>query len=406
MKKLSVFRNILCILFVFLNFSCKSYKKIDETEKTTKTTHKIEGQTSTGIEKIRMSFVGDIMAHDSNFMMADYRKIYTDLADVLLCDDLSFGNMEMPICDSLPMSNYPCFNVHSPYFEAAINGGFDVFALANNHSNDQGTKGIDGSLQSIQDLQKKFPDKHVYFSGLKENAADRMHPTLIEKNGFRILYLSVTELLNSHGASKKRLYYSEPTEAGRKKLLETISIMRRENPCDLFILSLHLYEPEYVFTVSQTKKNWFKQLNRAGVDIICASHPHVMQTWEKVSNGTAPLLCDLSGGNFALHSGFFMYSMGNFISGQRMQLNYPSPNHYREYTGDAVLLQLEFCKLNGKVLDDFTLTAFPITVYRSADGFVMRHLTKEFIESLPLERDKNYYRRRLELMYDYLPIFP
>lgn len=359
------------------------------------------------VQTITLTFAGDIMAHDTNYKMADYNKIYTDLEDILLMDDLTFGNMEMPICDILPMSSYPTFNVHSSYLEAAINGGFDVFALANNHTNDQGVKGIDGTLKSFANMKAKFDklnENRFYFSGLKVNINEDIQPTIIEKKGFKILFLSVTELLNSYDNSRKRLYYSSPTTEGRQKLLASISKMRDENPCDLFILFLHLSEAEYGTKVSNAKKKWFRQLSKAGIDIIAASHPHVMQTWEKVPKVQSALASDIGNGNFSLRSSFFMYSLGNFISAQRRIPNYANSKHYREYTGDAILLQLTYTKLNGKVLDNFTVNPIPITVYKSSDGLVMRKFTDKFIENLPSQQDKIYYQTRLKLMKDYLPL--
>lgn len=356
------------------------------------------------LQKITITFAGDVMAHDTNYKMSDYNKIYADIGDILLFDDLSFCNMEMPICDELPMSSYPQFNVHSLYLKAAILGGFDVFSLANNHTNDKGVKGIDGTFKSFENMQKEFSDKKVFCSGIKQTVQEKMNATTINKNGFKILFLSVTEILNIHDTSKKRLYYSAPSIKAREKLLEDIRKMRDENPCDLFILSLHLSEKEYGTTVSVEKKRWFNKLANAGVDVIAGSHPHVMQSWEKVVNGKQLLNARMEDGNFSLHSSFFMYSLGNFISAQRIVPNYKNPKHYREYTGDAVLLQLTFTKLNDKVLDNFTVKPIPVTVYNSADGLVMKKFNEKFIENLPREQDKNYYKARLKIMKDYLPL--
>lgn len=68
-------------------------------------------------------------------------------------------------------------------------------------------------------------------------------------------FCSVTEILNSYDASKDRLYYSAPTKQGRATLLSLIKEARSKYPCDLFILGLHLNEPEYVRTVSESKKH-------------------------------------------------------------------------------------------------------------------------------------------------------
>ena len=56
--------------------------------------------------------------------------------------------------------------------------------------------------------------------------------------------------------------------------------MREENPCDIFILSLHLNEAEYGLKVLDSKKTWFKALAQAGIDVVWANHPHVLQDWE------------------------------------------------------------------------------------------------------------------------------
>ena len=90
------------------------------------------------ISELVLSFSGDIMAHDVNFKMKDYNRIYDDVRDILLNDDLSFGNVETPVCEERPLSTFPCFNIHKDYLKAAIDGGFDVFSFANNHTNDQG----------------------------------------------------------------------------------------------------------------------------------------------------------------------------------------------------------------------------------------------------------------------------
>ena len=358
-------------------------------------------------QNLTITFAGDLMAHDVNFMMKNYRHIYTDLADILLQDDLSFCNIEMPVCEEKPLSSYPSFNVHRSYIRAAIDSGFDVFALANNHTNDQGKSGIAGSITSFETLEAEYKTngRRIYYSGLKKTKTDAWEPVIIEKNGFTLLFLSVTELLNSYGDSKHYLYYSEPTAEGRTLLLERISEMREKYPCDILILTLHVAEAEYGFNVSTEKKRWFKRLGDAGVDIICASHPHVMQTWEKVESTRSPLLeAQLNDGNFGLHSYFFMYSMGNFISGQRMKPNYENPKHYREYTGDAVLLQLTLHKRDGKILNDYELRAIPVTVYKNEHGLVMKRLDQNFIDGLFNEKEKTYYRTRLNLLKAYLPL--
>ena len=353
------------------------------------------------ISELVLSFSGDIMAHDINFKMKDYNRIYNDIREILLNDDVTFGNVETPVCEERPLSTFPCFNIHKDYLKAAIDGGFDVFSFANNHTNDQGIQGIDGTIKSFNALKEEYKNKELFSSGLKNKEDEDFKPVLIEKKGWKILFLSITELINSHGKSKHRLYYSEPTKAGREKLLLSIKKMREENPCDIFILSLHLNEAEYGLKVLEGKKTWFKALAQAGIDVVWAHHPHVLQDWElsdvELLNEETP-----DSPSKPKKNAFFMYSMGNFISGQRWKVNYADPAYYREYTGDSIIMQLRLKKIDGILQPEIEAAPVLITNYNEKDAPVIKRFTKEWIETLP-EKERAYYLKRLELMRAYLP---
>lgn len=351
--------------------------------------------------ELTLSFSGDIMAHDVNFKMKDYNRIYDDIRDILLNDDLTFGNVETPICEERPLSTFPFFNVHRDYLRAAIDGGFDVFSFANNHTNDQGIQGIDGTIKSFGALKEEYKNKELFSSGLKNKEDEDFKPVLIEKKGWKILFLSVTEHINSHDKSKHRLYYSEPSKAGRKKLVSTIKKMREENPCDIFILSLHLSEEEYGLKVLEGKKTWFRALAAAGADVVWAHHPHVLQDWEL---SEVELLNEETTNSPSKHkkNAFFMYSMGNFISGQRWKVNYADPSYYREYTGDSIIMQLRLKKTKGILQPEIEAKPILITNYNEKDAPVIKRFTQEWVETLP-EKERAYYLKRLELMRAYLP---
>ena len=383
MKKNLKFYYFLFAAVILILSSCTSTSKASKTSELT------------------LSFSGDIMAHDVNFKMKDYNRIYDDIRDILLNDDLTFGNVETPICEERPLSTFPFFNVHRNYLRAAIAGGFDVFSFANNHTNDQGIQGIDGTIKSFNALKKEYKNKELFSSGLKNKEDEDFKPVLIEKKGWKILFLSVTEHINSHDKSKHRLYYSEPSKAGRKKLVSTIKKMREENPCDIFILSLHLSEEEYGLKVLDTKKAWFRALAQVGADVVWAHHPHVLQDWEL---SEVELLNEETPDSSSKHkkNAFFMYSMGNFISGQRWKVNYADPSYYREYTGDSIIMQLRLKKTKGILQPEIEAKPILITNYNEKDAPVIKRFTQEWIETLP-EKERAYYLKRLELMRAYLP---
>ena len=375
-------------------------------------TTSFSGTTDKG-KNIILSFSGDIMAHDVNFNMKNYNKIYDDVKEFLLSDGLSFGNIEMPVCDELPLSTYPRFNVHSDYLKAAIDAGFDIFSLANNHTNDQYEQGIHGTIASFQKLQKDFATKNrlLYASGVRQKSSDDMQPVFIEKNGFRILFLAVTEILNSYDMSKRLVYYSSIKDS--KSLAKKIQKMREQMPCDLFVLSLHVDEKEYKRDVLPEKRERFKLFAKAGADIIWANHPHVVQGWEEFRIEEDLLIPSFKNHSSQdIHSSlqqkvkgplkirrraFFMYSLGNFISGQRRNPNLHNPEYYREYTGDTVLMQLKIKKRNE--LGALKMEVHPIllTVHNGNDGIVIKQFKTEWMNSLPAI-EQNYYKKRFELM--------
>jgi len=337
-----------------------------------------------------LTFAGDIMAHTVNFMMDDYRRIYEDLRSVLTADDLSFGNLETPVADSLPMSTFPSFNVHSAYLRAAVDGGFDVFSLANNHANDHGIVGIRGTLAAVS--SPELAGFGIATSGLRAVKDEPMRPVLIERNGWRVLFLAVTEILNSPDRSRL-VYYLPPRADAREAFLTDLARMRAEYQPDLFVLSVHANEPEYVRAVSEAKRKWFREIATAGVDVVWGHHPHVMQGWETVS---FPLV---GGDRVAL----LMYSMGNFVSGQRYTPNRDNPSGPREYTGDAVLLQATVASPGAGV---GALRAIPITSHSvKGRGVVVRRFDDSFVSGLAPAWER-YYRARYESMRSYLPLLP
>ena len=95
--------------------------------------------------------------------------------------------------------------------------------------------------------------------------------------------------------------------------------------------------------------------------------------------------------------------MGNFISGQRWHTRYDDPAFYREYTGDAVMLQLTYTR-NKAGRADFSVLPLLITQYNEPEYPVVKRFTQEWIDTLS-EKEKKYFTKRFELMKEYLPTF-
>jgi poly-gamma-glutamate synthesis protein (capsule biosynthesis protein) len=315
--------------------------------------------------------------------MKDYNKIYTDILNITQNDDLTFCNLETPVDNSIPYETYPTFNVQTPYLEAAVNAGFEVFTLANNHTNDQNSHGITETYKNLDNLREN-PDYTVYFSGIRENKDVKFSYEVIEIKGWKILFCGMTECINAYH-DMERIDFVSPTKKQRTKYLNFLKELRAEYPCDFFVLAVHTAEPEYVRTVSDERKAFFREVLAAGVDIVWGNHPHVTQEWEVFKDDCGKV------------RKMIMYSTGNTISGQRGWPDYENPEGKYEYTGDSILMEISLVNDKNGVYMDFIEPTIITTHVESNGDYVIKKLTQGFINRQS-EKDRTYYTKRLELM--------
>lgn len=328
----------------------------------------VEGQTSPPPHRLVLTFGGDIMAHTQNFRMADYSLIYKDIETIIQNDDLTFANLETPVHGGRPYENYPTFNVQPPYAQAAIDAGFDVFSLANNHTNDQGYEGMVWTLEFFTSKEAEG----VHSAGIKPEGHQGLTHRLIEKDGWRVLFVAFTEILNSF-ADYQKLDYVAPAAARRKELAQELAQLRQDNPCDLFVVSLHTCEDEYVHEITQVRRDFYRLLLDNGVDIVWANHPHLAKEWEVFT---------AEGSDFP--TAMAMYALGNTISGQRRDPQFTRPETNRDYTGDGYLVQVIFEKDGAdQPFRMVEVTPHLITTYIDGDNnYLIRRLTDEFVQEL------------------------
>lgn len=384
MKKLNLvfIKNLLNICIIsFLFFGCA-----------TNTNVAIDYDSLLKVEKnipkeITLTFTGDLMAHTNVTRMKDFSIIYEDILHIMKNDDLTFTNLETPVVNNLDYENFPNFNVKNEFPLAAINAGIEVFSLTNNHTNDQGLEGIKSTRKFFEDYNNSQIDesKKVYFAGIKEKSGEDFTYQVIEKNGYKIIFMAFTEIFNT---PNYRSWFDTQgtTDENRKNLYKKITDLKKQHSADLFVLSVHCEEPEYVRTVTKKRKDFYHNLLDAGVDILWANHPHVTQEWEVVKSDKTPY-----------KTKYIMYSVGNFVSGQRYRRNYQDPESAREYTGESFLFQIKFVK-NDKIIYSDTINPILITNHTDYYGNTMiKILNQDFIDSLKAQ-DKKYYEKRLELM--------
>lgn len=310
--------------------------------------------------ELTMLFAGDIMAHKPNYSNPDFDRIWRDLTPLLSSADLAFANVEAPVANQLPWSTYPQFNMHPEYVEAAIRAGFNVFSLANNHTNDQ-------YLEGIQATKKYFDGrKGIWACGLKEKSGGELSYKIIEKNGFKVLFVAVTEILNRNDYASYIDYYPS-TEKKRSQLIDELKRLQEKSKADLFVLSVHTDEPEYVLKVTEDHRNFFRKIiSECRVNIIWANHPHVAKIFEETDEGS-----------------FIMYANGNTISAQRTSPQFSAPETSRDFTGEGLVIKIKASKMSDGSVILGGYEPHLITTYITPSWqFVVKVLDDDFIAAL------------------------
>lgn len=258
-------------------------------------------------ETITFAATGDNLIHSSIYNQAhrrsetggyDFIFPYRNVTDLISEADVAVINQETLICnDKYEPSTYPCFNSPTALGDHMIDIGFDVFTIANNHTLDKGTDGLNACLDYWQ-------SKDVTVAGAYRNAEDKDNIRTAEVNGIVFSYLSYTESLN--GLS---LPAGSELIIGDSNDIDGViaDIKAAEEISDVCVVSLH-WGVENSDVISEYQRSYAKQIAEAGADVIIGNHPHVLRDIEMIQR---------EDGSEALCA----YSLGNFISAQSVGQN-------------------------------------------------------------------------------------
>ena len=347
-------------------------------------------------DTITLLFAGDIMAHSVNYYITTYEKIWRDVRDVISEQDLAFANIEAPVDTTKPASSYPSFNMTRKYVQAAVDAGFDVFSLCNNHTNDQYKNGILETIKTTQvitEYTKQQFGNDIYFSGTKQNPSTELSDltyNYFTANGWKILFLPITELLNRPDASDY-INFIKPTDEERKAFIKYVKDFRETHACDLFIISVHTSEPEYTRHITEKQNQFYMDLLEAGADFVWANHAHIIKDRK--------IVVDTKTGRDKL----IMYANGNTISGQRTkpELTSKNPTGERDNTGDGLFYIVTMHREKDGSMKIKKCEPYFITTYiNTANEYVIKPLNQDFVDYLydvPRTNWAKYIERRIKI---------
>ena len=332
--------------------------------------------------ELTLLFAGDIMAHPE-ITESNYDSLLKDIEPIIKSADFAFANFESTVNDELPQSGYPLFNCHRAYAEKIIAGGFNVFSLANNHINDFHLEGLD-STKAFFDSKK---DAGIYSAGIKDAKNAPIKFILIEKNGIKILFAAVTEVLN-FTTELEYFDFLKETPKARQEFLGQIQSEKIKNNADILVLSFHTAEPEYERSIAEKSKNFYYSLINNGADILWINHPHVSKEWEVIHTKDNK-------------QKIIFYSVGNTVSSQRRRPNFKKPDSPRDYTGDSFLFTVKIEKTADGVVIESPEPELITTCITENSEFVVKKLDDALINRLKEDGNEKwaaYLSERKKLM--------
>ncbi len=276
------------VLLVLLISACSEEEKKEEVQPVEPTPPVIEETT------ISLAMVGDALIHSALYTDAktstgyDFTYMFDQVKPLIEDHELAFYNQETILGGTeLGLSSYPRFN--SPYEvgDAFVDMGFNIVALANNHSYDRGEEAIMNSL-NYWDSQEG-----VITAGTYRSEEERTTDIIGEEQGITYALLSYTTLTNGLNTPQGKEYLVNVYNY--EKVKEDVERLR--DKVDVLLVSMH-WGVEYTHIPNEEQTTIANELASLNVDVVIGHHPHVIQPITYINDTLV------------------MYSLGNFISGQ------------------------------------------------------------------------------------------
>lgn len=294
------------------------------------------------IEEISLLAVGDIMYHSPQVRAAylgegkyDFRPTFRYVKEYIEQADISLANYETVTAGKdIAYSGFPRFNSPKETIFALADTGFDIISTANNHSLDQGKKGILTTLDNMEEYGLK---------AIGTNRTNEENILIQDVKGIKIGFLSYTYGLNGLDSLLTKEELSYMINLIDEERMEKDIKRTKELGADLTVLFLH-WGHEYHNLPSNYQIELGEKIIGWGGNIILGSHPHVIQKSEMIDNQE---------GNFII------YSMGNFLSNQSLETMGNS------FTEDGVMVKINIEKNFTK--DEITIKEveyIPTWVYK------------------------------------------
>lgn len=337
---------------------------------------------------ITLSATGDIMFHPSQIDGAydklsnsyDFRKSFKYVKNIFEDADIAIANFEGTTAgdEVYAYQGYPLFNAPDEVLDAIKEAGIDILSTANNHSLDTRKAGI---IRTVEEINNRGMDNIGTYVSKPESRV-----LIKDVKGIKLGFISYTEMVNGlESVISPEDLDKMVNIIDEEKLIEDINYAKEQN-VDVIVAYFH-WGNEYARIQNERQEALADMLFKEGVDIILGSHPHVVQPSKTI---------DYEG-----EKKFIIYSMGNFISNQRIETLTPYGVTNPQYTEDGVIINIEIEKKGetGEVSIK-NIEYIPLWVYKgTGENGNTEHVVYPIMDYIENE-DLNYYKDRMNRSYN------
>ena len=254
------------------------------------------------VNQVSLVACGDNLIHERLYEQAAARSadgtynfgyLYQGVSPFIKEHDAAWIDVETLINDVYEPSGYPVFSTPGADGQSLIDAGFNVFSLSNNHVYDYLGDGIQATL----DFWNTKRDQGIITTGLW-TPGDYSNIPILEKNGYKIAFLTYTEVTNNDepADTPERVIYMSETDTIQQQIAQA------RQSADAVVVSCH-WGVEDSHDVTDEQRAAAQNIADWGADVIIGDHPHVIQDgqWIQASDGRQV---------------FCVYSLGNLVSTQ------------------------------------------------------------------------------------------
>ena len=303
-----------------------------------------------GVARARIMAHGDLLYHDLLYMSAqeadgsyDFGENFTYVKPWIQQADLAIADFEGTISPDFPLAGYPLFNAPAEVVTAIQDAGYDMVDLAHNHI-------LDSQLSGLISTAKSFTDVGIGVVGVYPEGNRGTAPLQIRDiNGIKVAILAYAYAFNGmEGNLTQEEYDVYLSDLNLEKMQAEIEQAEKEADITIVMPQMGV---EYQLEPTEEQQTLYRQMVDWGADLVFGGHPHVAEPSEIVEkDGQRKLI---------------IYSMGNFISNQRIETMEGVPN--AQWTERGVLMDVTIEKKDG-VTSIQTAQARPTWVSRVAKG--------------------------------------